>query len=80
MKLDQINPEDFARLQMEWLRNPFTQDLLDKIDTDVSEIKEHLLAFAQNHVQDTVRITNTLNRWLTLERLKTYARDHRERE
>lgn len=69
-----LDPELKAELHDEWLRSAFTQELLENLQKEIKEIHETLLGLAQTNCQDTVRITNTMNRWLILDKVVTYVR------
>lgn len=72
--LNLLDPELKAELHSEWLRSAFSQELLSNLQKEIAEIQETLLGLAQTNCQDLVRITNTMNRWLILERVVTYVR------
>ena len=76
-ELHLIQPEVAEEMHDQWVRGAFTQELLGALQKERQEIYETLLGFAQNNTQDLVRITNTLNRMLVIERTIKYVRNRR---
>jgi hypothetical protein len=73
-ELHLIEPEVAEELHEQWVRGPFTQELLKSLIKEQGELYETLLGFAANNMQDLVRITSTLNRLLIIERTMQYVR------